>query len=148
MREIYRTFVEAAATRHRVLRLRSARGRRVASGPQGAVHDLERLFTRLNRRYFGGTLRQPHLGWSAQAWTRQLGIFDPGVHQIVLNLRLDRPTVPCYAVEYALYHEMLHVRHPVRRAACGLQAHSPEFRRAEKRFVDYERARRILARLS
>lgn len=147
MQETYRSFVEAAATRRRVLRLRSARGRRVLGGPQGAVHDLAGLFTRLNRRYFSATLRQPHLAWSLRVWRRQLGIFDPGVRQIVLNRRLDRASVPCYAVEYVLYHEMLHVKHPVRRAACGLQAHSPEFRRAEKRFAEYEKARKILARL-
>lgn len=148
LREIYRCFVEAASTRKRILRLRNARGRRVLSGPQGNAHDLEKLFTRLNQRYFSGTLRQPSLAWSAQAWGRQLGIFDPGTQQIVLNKRLDRAAVPCCAVEYVLYHEMLHVKHPVKRAACGLQAHSPKFRRAEKRFAEYEQARKILERLT
>jgi predicted metallopeptidase len=47
-------------------------------------------------------------------------------------------------VEYVLYHEMLHVRHPIRVAACGLQAHSADFRRAERQFKDYERARNFL----
>ncbi len=148
MQKMYRSFVEAPATRRRLLRLRSARGRRVRSGPQGAFHDLAGLFARLNRRYFSGTLQQPHLGWSLRVWRRQLGVFDPGVRQIVLNRRLDRAGVPCCAVEYVLYHEMLHVKHPVKRAACGLQAHSPEFRSAEKRFAEYEKARKILARLS
>jgi predicted metal-dependent hydrolase len=50
-------------------------------------------------------------------------------------------------VEYVLYHEMLHVKHPIRRAACGLQSHSPEFRREEKCFAEYRKARKILARL-
>jgi hypothetical protein len=148
MQQIYRGFVEHAATRRKLLRVRGARGRRVSSGPRGAVHDLENLFARLNRRYFSGTLPQPHLAWSKQAWRRQLGSFDPGVRQIVLNRRLDRATVPGYAVEYVLYHEMLHVKHPLKRAACGLQAHSPEFRRAEKRFAAYQQARKILERLT
>jgi hypothetical protein len=148
MQEIYRGFVEAPTTRRRIQRLRMTRGRRVLGGPQGAVHNLAALFVRLNRSYFSGALRQPDLGWSARAWRRQLGMFDPGIQQIVLNRRLDRVTVPGYAVEYVLYHEMLHVKHPVRRAACGLQAHSPEFRRAEKRFAEYDKARKLLARLA
>jgi hypothetical protein len=39
---------------------------------------------------------------------------------------------------------MLHVKHPLRAAACGLQAHSAEFRAEEKRFKSYERARKFL----
>ena len=52
--------------------------------------------------------------------------------------------MPSYAVEFILYHEMLHVKHPLRAAACGLQAHSPEFRAEEKRFAHYVRARKFL----
>jgi len=40
-----------------------------------------------------------------------------------MNKRLDHPEVPPYAVEFILYHEMLHVKHPIRAAACGLQSH-------------------------
>lgn len=148
LQQTYRNFVAAAPTRRRVLRLRSVRGRRVTSGAQGEAHDLACLFSRLNARYFCGALPQPHLGWSSRPWRRQLGIFDPGVRQIVLNRRLDCATVPSYAVAYVLFHEMLHVKHPARRAACGLQAHSPEFRRAEKQFDEYAKARKFLARLS
>lgn len=147
MKQTYRSFVEAGATRRRVLRLRGERGRRVLSGPRGAAHNLGELFTSLNRLYFSGRLPKPRLAWSARVWRRQLGVFDPGVRQIVLNRLLDRAAVPCYAVEYVLYHEMLHVKHPIKRAACGLQVHSPEFRRAEKRFAHYHKARKILAGL-
>ena len=61
-----------------------------------------------------------------------------------MNSRLDRAEVPSYAVEFILYHEMLHVKHPLRAAACGLQAHSPEFRAEEKRFAQYALARTFL----
>jgi len=71
------------------------------------------------------------------------GILD----QILINPRLDRAEVPAFVVEYVLYHEMLHVKHPLRAASCGLQAHSAEFRREEKRFLECERARRFLMRL-
>jgi hypothetical protein len=42
---------------------------------------------------------------------------------------------------------MLHVKHPLRAAACRLQAHSPEFRAEEKRFARYTRAREFLDHL-
>ncbi len=146
--EAYREFSLARGTRRRVLRVRGARGRRVKNRARGAEHDLGTCFRGLNRKHFRGRLHRPRLGWSARAWRRQLGCFDPGLDQIVLNARLDRPGVPRYVVEYVLFHEMLHVKHPLRAASCGLQAHSAEFRREEKRFAGYERARKFLERLS
>lgn len=145
--ETYRNFSLARGTRRRVLRVRHARARRRSTGERGEFHNLARLFARLNRQYFFGRLHRPHLGWSTRAWRAQLGCFDPGLDQILINTRLDRAGVPAFVVEYVLFHEMLHVKHPIRAASCGLQAHSAEFRREERRFVDYERARRLLVRL-
>ncbi|MCL6565675.1 MAG: M48 family peptidase [Acidobacteriia bacterium] len=146
LRQQYREFALAERTRRKLQRLRRARGRRPADNPRGRCYDLEQLFRQLNRRYFGGRLRPPRLGWSCRAWTRQLGVFDPALKQIVLNRRLDRPSVPRYAVEYVLFHEMLHVKHPARRSRCGLQTHSVHFRREEKQFAEWERAQRFFAR--
>jgi predicted metal-dependent hydrolase len=61
---------------------------------------------------------------------------------------MDRPGVPQFAVEYVLFHEMLHVKHPTRRSGCSLVSHSREFREEEKRFAEFERARRALDRLA
>ncbi len=143
----YRRYASAGGTRRRLQRVRGRRGRRLAGGPQGQAHHLGLMFGALNRKYFGGRLHRPRLGWSRQAWRAQLGCFDPGLDQIVLNLRLDRASVPAYVVEYVLYHEMLHVKHPVRVARCGLQAHSQQFRREERRFHRYPAARRFLGRM-
>ena len=147
MQQIYRNFSLARGTRRRILRVRRTRGRRVEHGPQGEFHDLSRLFARLNRRYFTARLHRPRLGWSARAWRSQLGCFDPALGQIVINQRLDRASVPRYVVEYVLFHEMLHVKHPLRAAACGLQAHSAEFHKEEHRYPNYEKARRFLLRM-
>jgi len=51
-------------------------------------------------------------------------------------------------VEYVLYHEMLHVKHPTRRSGCSLVSHSSEFRAEEKLFPEFERARKVLDRLA
>jgi predicted metal-dependent hydrolase len=61
---------------------------------------------------------------------------------------MDHPRVPRVAVEYVLYHEMLHVKHPTRRSGCSLLSHSPEFRAEEKRFLEFAHARKILDQLA
>jgi hypothetical protein len=147
LRILYREFALSHATRRRIARLRRQRARRIIHQPRGAVHDLAPMFASLNREYFGGTLHRPRLGWSVRPWTSQFGCFDPALDQIVLNNRLDRPDVPRCAVEFILYHEMLHVKHPMRAAACGLQAHSAEFRAQEKRFAQHVVASKFLKRM-
>jgi hypothetical protein len=147
LRDLYRQFALAHSTRRHIARVRRKRARRIAHNPRGTAHDLAPMFTALNLEYFAGRLRRPRLGWSARPWRSQFGCFDPSLDQIVMNSRLDRPDVPSYAVEFILYHEMLHVKHPLRAAACGLQAHSAEFRAEEKRFAQYARARKFLAHL-
>jgi hypothetical protein len=144
LRDVYRQFALAHSTRRHIARVRLKRARRIAHAPCGSAHDLGPMFAALNREYFGGQLPQPRLGWSKRAWTSQFGCFDASLNQIVMNRRLDSAEVPSFAVELILYHEMLHVKHPLRAAACGLQAHSPEFRAEEKRFKDYARARKFL----
>lgn len=143
----YRRYIAAPRTRRRMAALRGVRGRRVKSGPRGAIYDLAPMFTRLNRRYFGGRLHRPRLGWSERTWRTQFGCFDPALDQIVLSRWLDRGAVPQYAVEYVLFHEMLHVKHPLRAARCGMEAHSRRFREEEQRYVHYLCARKFLDRL-
>jgi len=145
--ETYRSYASACGTRQRLERVRRERGRRVVMTPLGAAHDLERMFAALNRGYFDGALQRPRLGWSRHAWRAQLGCFDPALDQIVINVRLDRTSVPKHVVEYVLYHEMLHVKHPVRVARCGLEAHSQKFRKEEQKFHAYRSARRFLDRM-
>jgi predicted metal-dependent hydrolase len=129
-------------------RMRSGRVRLAATNPRGEHFDLSKLFDELNGKYFEGHLQRPHIGWSTRSWRRQFGCYDPGPNQILLNRRMDRLGVPACAVEYVLFHEMLHVKHPTRRSGCSMVSHSREFREEEKRFAEFERARRILDRLA
>jgi hypothetical protein len=145
--EAYRQFSYARATRARLLRLRSKRARRSDHRPTGAHHDLDPLFAALNAQYFDGALSKPRLGWSKRVWRTQLGCFDPALQQILINRQLDHPGVPECVVAYVLYHEMLHVKHPMKFARCRRESHSPEFRKEEKRFADYDRAMKFLKRL-
>jgi SprT-like family len=144
----YLHYARSNRTRSRISRMRRGRVRLAATGPRGRHFDLEKMFGELNDKYFAGSLQRPHIGWSTRSWRRQFGCYDPGPNQILLNRRMDHPHVPQVAVEYVLYHEMLHVKHPTRRSGCSLVSHSPEFRAEEKLFTDFVRARRILDHLA
>jgi hypothetical protein len=147
LRDTYREFALSHSTRRHIARVRRKRARRIPDKPLGTAHDLGVMFDSLNAQYFGGNLRRPRIGWSSRVWRSQFGCYDPSLDQIVMNKRLDRADVPALAVEFILYHEMLHVKHPIRAAACGLQSHSPEFRAEEKRFEHYAPARKFLERV-
>ena len=144
----YLEYSRSDRTRARISKMRRHRVRPGAVGPLGRHFNLEKLFDELNARYFAGALARPHIGWSSRSWQRQFGCYDPGPNHILLNRSMDRPGVPRYAVEYVLFHEMLHVKHPTRRSGCTLVSHSPEFRAEEKRFEDFDRARKVLDRLA
>jgi hypothetical protein len=144
--EAYRRFSYSRSTRRRLLVMRQHRARRMEHRPAGAHHDLEPLFDRLNQLYFQSSLSRPRLGWSTRVWRTQLGCFDPALNQIVLNRQLDRERIPEYVVAYVLYHEMLHLKHPMRFARCRRESHSAQFRSEEKAFTDYARAMRFLSR--
>jgi len=146
--EPYLEYARSDRTRSRMNSMRRGRVRLAATSPRGVHFNLETLFDELNGKYFAGQLQRPHIAWSRRSWRRQFGCYDPGPNQILLNRRMDRPGVPACAVEYVLYHEMLHVKHPTRRSGCTMVSHSREFREEEKRFADFERARRILDRLA
>jgi predicted metal-dependent hydrolase len=142
--EPYHAYAKSHQTRARIEQMRRRRARPAALGAAGQQFDLNQMFDELNERFFAGALEKPHLGWSMRGWRRQFGSFDPGPNQILLNRRMDRPEIPRYVVEYVLYHEMLHVKHPTRKSGCSLISHSREFRAEEKLFPEFERARKAL----
>ena len=144
----YHEYAKSHRTRQRIQNMRSGRVRRAALDATGRHFDMNAMFNDLNVRFFASGLRKPHLGWSTRAWRRQFGSYDPGPDQILLNKRMDRPDVPRYVVEYVLYHEMLHVKHPTRKSGCTLLSHSPEFRAEEKLFPEFEKARKALDKLA
>ena len=140
----YHAYAKSHKTRERIEQMRRGRVRPAALDAAGQQFDLNGLFDDLNGRFFAGGLEKPHLGWSMRGWRRQFGSFDPGPNQILLNRRMDRPEIPRYVVEYVLYHEMLHVKHPTRKSGCSLVSHSAEFRAEEKLFPEFDKARKAL----
>jgi hypothetical protein len=123
---------------------RRERGRKMISSAQGRVYDLARMFQRLNQRFFDGQLEQPTLTWSQRRTRTILGHHD-GVHEtIVISKTLDSEDVPEWFVEYILYHEMLHIKHPARLINGRRYYHTKAFRTDEQRYPRFNEAQRWL----
>ncbi len=123
---------------------RSRHGREIISSAQGRFYDLDKMFARLNRRHFDNQLPVPTLTWS-QRRTRTLLGHHEGVHgTIVISKTLDARDVPEWFVEYILYHEMLHIKHPARLINGRRYYHTKAFRAEEQRFPFYEEAQEWL----
>lgn len=146
-RDTYRRWTASPHMQRRALEIRRDRGRKHMLPPQGQVHDLDALFDRLNERHFGADLRKPALGWSTEPARRRLGHYDSAHDAIVISRIFDRPSVPLLALEYVLFHEMLHLKHPVRFRDTRRCVHTPEFLAEERCFPGYEAAQRMLKSL-
>jgi hypothetical protein len=147
-RECYLAYVSAPAMRRRIDEARRERGTKRLLPPQGECYDLERIFAKLNRRFFRSRLARPRLGWSRKRSRALLGHYDAAHRTITISRWLDSPSVPHYLVEYLVFHEMLHMKFPVGRKGHRRILHPPEFREAEKQFPKYEQARRRLKLMS
>src|SRR4030095_16439333 len=86
---------------------RRQRGRKVVSSSLGQVYDLDRIFSRLNRRYFDGAVEKPVLTWSQRRARSILGHHDAAHDTITVSKALDSVDVPEWFVEYLLFHAML-----------------------------------------
>jgi hypothetical protein len=127
---------------------RRSRGRKKISSAQGSVYDLEKLFARLNRRYFDGEIVQPTLTWSQRRTRTILGHHDDVHETIVISKTLDAEDVPEWFVEFILYHEMLHIKHPARLINGRRFYHTKAFRAEEQRFPLYDEAQAWLDRVA
>jgi hypothetical protein len=143
----YRLYLNRRDIRHKMHLVRQIRGRKFVSGAQGRQHDLSEIFEDLNTRFFGGLLAQPLLGWSLRPSRSRLGHFDPSHNAVIISSILDSAAVPKLALEYVLFHEMLHLRYPVDHSGARRRIHTREFREAEKAFPLLKQAKELLKRL-
>jgi predicted metal-dependent hydrolase len=87
------------------------------------------------------------MGWSPNKTRRILGHYDPAHNAIVISRIFDHPAVPRCAVEYIVYHEMLHLKHPVRMRGSRRCVHSAEFQAEENLFPQLAQANAFLKRI-
>ena len=143
----YRRYTNSRELTDKAHLVRQLRGRKNLHGTQGAVYDLEEIFEDLNRRFFFGLMGRPQLTWSNVLSRRRLGHYDPAHNAIVISKVFDHPRVPRYAVEYLLYHEMLHLKHPVKLRGSRRCVHGREFQAEEKLFPQLDQALQFLKQL-
>ena len=143
----YRKHVSSQPIRSKAHLIRQMRGRKHLHSPSGSAYDLEEVFEDLNRRFFHGLMARPRLTWSRTRSRNRLGHYDPAHNAIVISRAFDDKRVPRYAVEYIVYHEMLHLKHPVKLRGSRRCVHSREFLAEEKLFPELQAALGFLKRL-
>lgn len=112
---------------------------------QGKFFDLKGLFDSLNREYFSGRI-SASIGWGRRGSPRlvrkrTLGSYCSKSDVIRINPVLDRKNIPLYYIRYVIYHEMLHCDIAGNSGDGRRPVHSSEFKRREKMFREYGKAR-------
>jgi predicted metal-dependent hydrolase len=143
----YRKFVGSRAISEKAHLVRGMRGRKLIEDPAGNVYDLNEIFDELNTRFFYGLLARPTMSWSQSSARNMLGHYDPAHNAIVISRVFDHVRVPRYAVEYIVYHEMLHLKHPVKLRGSRRCVHPKQFQDEEKLFPELDRAKQFLKTL-
>ncbi len=143
----YRRFTTSEPVMRQTELIRQTRGRKKMLGPQGEYYNLNEVFDSLNHRFFFGLLGRPELTWSAVAARRLLGHYDPAHNTIVVSRVFDRSNTPRYAIEYLVYHEMLHLKHPVKIRRGRRCVHPRTFQAEEQLFPELALAKEYLKSL-
>jgi len=143
----YRKYVASHEIASKAHLIRQMRGRKRISSANGHRFNLEEIFDELNTLYFHGLLGKPQLTWSLSDSRSSLGHYDPAHNTIVVSRIFDRESIPRFALEYLLFHEMLHLKHPVKLRGSKRCVHPPEFQAEEKSFPHYEQAKKFLKQL-
>src|SRR5262249_26116541 len=130
----YRKYTGSSAMVKKSHLIRQMRGRKRMDTPRGEQYHLEEIFDDLNQRVFHGLMARPQMTWSGNHSRQSLGHYDPAHNTIVISRIFDRPAVPKYAVEYLVFHEMLHLRHPVKLRGSRRCVHPRAFQEEEKLF--------------
>jgi hypothetical protein len=131
--------------RNRADLLQSDRGTRKVS-TKGRVYELDKIYADINGQYFANGVTAG-ITWGRDSRKRgirqrTLGCYDERIGIIRINPCLDRKKIPLYVIEYVVYHEMLHAYLGIQTVQGRRRMHTPRFKRMERCFRDYERARK------
>jgi hypothetical protein len=140
----YELFRRNAAVVEAVRQRRLLRGRKHIAADAGKYHSLQDIYEELNRSYFNNQIEIERIGWGIRNSRVRLGHYDPIHNTITLSPVLDSPTVPKFVLGYILYHEMLHSVFETDSSQGIKRHHPPEFRRTERAYPDFARAKKFL----
>lgn len=120
--------------------------RRIRLMSVGAVHDLQKIYHEVNRRYFDGTICAD-ITWGPSGRRNRvrssikMGSYCVEDKLIRVHPSLDRDFVPRFFVEYIVFHEMLHQKHGFSVVDGENRFHTKAFSIEEATFALYEHAR-------
>jgi hypothetical protein len=140
--EAYNAALRTTDIQRRAAKSKKSRGRQLPLQTDGDIYDLDELFDDVNIKYFNNSIAKPLLTWSMRKTYRVLGHHDAIQNKIVISRSLDTPETPRYIVEYVMFHEMLHVKHPTLTINGRRYNHTAAFRADERRFPKYHAAER------
>lgn len=146
--QIYRGYTVEPNTVEKSNNKRRADGRKIVTSEAGKVYDLKQLFALVNQTYFGDAMRAPILTWSTQKTFRIFGHHDALHDTIVISQTLDDARVPQFVVEFVLYHELLHIKHPTSVVNGRRQIHTRAFKLDEQKFARFDEAEKWLEKLA
>jgi len=115
---------------------------------RGTVRDLGEVFGYVNSYYFRGRFEGPILAWSSESPRQRLGYYFEPLNLLAVNRVFDSAKVPRYALEFVMYHELLHSECPSEESHARRVHHTKQFRQREKQFTHYEDAQHWMNRLA
>ena len=143
----YRKYVGSHEIVRKAHLVRQIRGHKRLRSARGHFYDLDAIFEELNTHFFHGLMARPRMSWSQTKTRRILGHYDPAHNAIIISRIFDHAAMPQYVLEYIVYHEMLHLKHPVKLRGSRRCVHSAEFQAEEKMFPRMGEANTFLKRL-
>ena len=143
----YKRFTTSAAVTRQTELIRHARGSKRYFGSAGPLLQSRRSLRLAQYALLRRTARPPRTHLERGMAKRSLGHYDAAHNTIVVSRVFDRPSSPRYAIEYLLYHEMLHLKHPVRMRGLRRCVHSREFKAEEALFPELRQALAFIKRL-
>ncbi len=130
--EIYNEYASKQEIRAQAFENKKQKGRKIITSPKGEIYDLEEIFRQMNDLYFDSEIKKPTFTWSARTTFRRLGHHDAAHDTIVISKSLDDKKVPRYVVEFVVFHEMLHIFHPMKLQNGRRYHHTPNFAATKK----------------
>jgi hypothetical protein len=91
---------------------------------------------------------KPALTWNRTLTARKFGHYQPGRDAIMISVTLDDPEVPAFALDFVMYHELLHKKHGSMTVNGRRLSHNQAFRAEERRFAQYHEAERLIRELA
>jgi predicted metal-dependent hydrolase len=143
----YRKYVASHEIVRKAHLVRQLRGRKRLQSARGHLYDLDAIFEDLNTRFFHGLMARPRMSWSQSRTRRILGHYDPAHNVIIISRIFDHAAMPQFVLEYIVYHEMLHLKHPVKLRGSRRCVHSAEFQAEEELFPQMAQANAFLKQL-